>query len=272
MFKKITTIKLTFLIASLILIASCASQKNSASHVKTQPNKNLVDIYVLMGQSNMAGRGPMRAGDDEVKNSKLFMLTKDLNWVAAKNPIHFDKPNAAAVGPGMAFGLAMQAANKTHYIYLVPTAVGGTSINLWVPGAYDKVTKTSPWDDAEKRIIEAMKYGTIKGIIWHQGESDSSGDKSVGYLKKLEDLIVRVRKLVANPNLPFVAGELGKYGAQYNTINKQLEQLVGKVKFTAVASSEDLVDKGDGTHFDAASADKLGQRLAEKMQALQKRK
>ena len=70
-----------------------------------QPDHNF-ELYILAGQSNMAGRGTIT---DEYKNAgseKVLMLTKDGQWVQAKHPIHFDKPSAG-VGPGMVFGIQM---------------------------------------------------------------------------------------------------------------------------------------------------------------------
>nr|WP_294897236.1 sialate O-acetylesterase [uncultured Pedobacter sp.] len=230
-----------------------------------------LDIYILMGQSNMSGRGPLIAEDSIVQNNKVLMFTKNLEWVAAKNPLHFDKPGMVAVGPGLSFGLAMQEASKSRIIGLVPVAVGGTSINSWKPGGYDKNTKRHPWDDAEKRILEAMKYGTVKGVIWHQGESDSKAGSAKVYLPKLETLIKRVRALVKNENLPFVVGQLGRYNPQYDNINRETLKLPALVPYTAVVSSEGLVDKGDNTHFNRASAIILGQRFAEKMLEIQKK-
>lgn len=261
------TISLTF---TTVLIAfflfSCASKVGVAE--KALANKKL-DIYILMGQSNMSGRGPLIAADSIVPNSKVLMFTKNLEWTPAKNPLHFDKPSVVAVGPGLSFGLAMQESDKSKIIGLVPTAVGGTSIGAWIPGGYDKNTKKFPWDDAEKRILEAMKYGTVKGVIWHQGESDSNIESASVYLPKLESLIKRVRTLVGNKNLPFVVGQLGRYRTQYDNINKQTAKLPALVAHTAIASSEGLVDKGDHTHFDRESAVILGQRFAAKMLALQ---
>ncbi len=230
------------------------------------------DIYILMGQSNMAGRGPLIAEDSMVQNNKVLMFNKNLQWIPAKNPLHFDKPGITAVGPGLSFGLAMQNANPSRIVALVPTAVGGTSINSWTPSGFDKNTNKYPWDDAEKRIVEAMKYGTIKGVIWHQGESDSKAESAAVYLPKLEALIARVRTLVENENLPFVVGQLGRYNSSYDNMNKETAKLPALVAHTAIATSEGLVDKGDHTHFDRASAIIIGQRFAEKMLELQKRK
>ncbi|OAQ42043.1 hypothetical protein A5893_02705 [Pedobacter psychrophilus] len=268
--KHFVSISLSIIIAFFgLILFSCSSKKKSISAENAISNKGL-EIYILMGQSNMAGRGPLIPEDSIIKNKNVLMFTKDLKWVAAKNPLHFDKPGVTAVGPGLSFGLAMQEAHKSAIIGLVPTAVGGTAINSWTVGGYDKATKKYPWDDAEKRIIEAMKYGTIKGVLWHQGESDSKAENAAVYLPKLEDLIKRVRKLVGNDKLPFVVGQLGRYNPSYDNINKETAKLPALVPFTAIATSEGLTDKGDNTHFDRSSAIIFGQRFAKQMIELQK--
>lgn len=230
-----------------------------------------MDIYILMGQSNMSGRGVMATEDRIVENQKVLMLTKSLKWTPAKNPLHFDT-GGAGVGPGLAFGLAMQQANKDIEIGLVPTAVGGTGIDVWQPGALDIETQTHPYDDAEKRIIEAMKSGTIKGILWHQGEEDSKQAYTTeNYMPKLKTLVSRIRTLVGDPNLPFVVGELGRFKQNLIDFNKVIVKVPLEITHTAVASSDGLLDKGDNLHFNTASAKILGERYAEKMLFLQKK-
>ncbi len=228
------------------------------------------ELYILAGQSNMAGRGYITDEFKNEGNDKLYMLTKDNKWVLAKNPIHFDKP-IAGVGPGMAFGIAMAKENPKVKIGLIPTAVGGSPIEHWLPGAYDAATKTHPYDDAVVRIKFAMQYGVIKGIIWHQGEANSKPEQAKLYLAQLKELIERFRKLVNNPNLPFIAGELGRYRPEFSSINNELVKLPGMVPYTGVATTEGLVHRGDTLHFDSPSADELGRRYARKMIEVQKR-
>ncbi|MET4082550.1 hypothetical protein ABIB40_002510 [Pedobacter sp. UYP30] len=242
----------------------------SCNVTRNAMKNNNKDIYILMGQSNMSGRGYLTPENQALGNPKVQVFTEDLSWKEAHNPLHFDKPKAVGVGPGLSFGMAMADANSKVEIGLVPTAVGGTSINSWVPGAKDKSTGKYPYDDAEKRIKAAMKYGTIKGIIWHQGESDSNEKGVESYMPKLKALIERVRKLTGNENLPFVAGQLGQFSEYYTAFNKMILSLPAEVPHTALVNTEGLVDRGDKTHFEANSAIKLGQRYAEKMLELQK--
>lgn len=233
-----------------------------------QPDPNF-HIYLLMGQSNMAGRGSITETLKDAGDARVLMLNEKGEWVPARHPLHFDKPRVVGVGPGLSFGVSMAEANPKVRIGLVPCAVGGTSITRWQPGAYDEPTGTHPYDDAVGRIENAMRCGVVKGMLWHQGESDSNAADAFFYLRKLAELIGRIRKLTGQPDLPVVAGELGQFKEVYKNINIQLQKLPVEVPHTALATSEGLVHKGDQTHFDGASADEYGRRYAAKMLELQ---
>ncbi|HEY0670433.1 MAG TPA: sialate O-acetylesterase, partial [Sphingobacteriaceae bacterium] len=243
---------------------------NENSVAQQPPYKNL-DIYIMMGQSNMAGRGVITPQYQKLQHERVVMLNKDNEWVKATHPVHFDKPKSVGVGPALTFGIAMAEAYPDKKIALVPCAVGGTPIKKWIPGAYDTVTKTHPYDDAVKRIKYAMQYGTIKGIIWHQGEGDSELKASQQYIANLTELINRVRREAGNPQLPFVVGELGRFRKTSHNINNVLPQLSSKVSHTKIVSAEGLWHKGDGTHFDSPSAAEFGRRYAEGMLEVQGR-
>lgn len=254
---------------NLLLLLITLTLASFSKPEKPDPNFHL---YLLVGQSNMAGRGVLTSEYGNLSQPNVLMLNKEGKWVVASHPLHFDKPARAGVGPGLSFGLEMAKADPSVRIGLIPCAVGGTAIESWEPGAMDRVTKKYPYDDAIARLRLAMESGVIKGIIWHQGEANSRTEKSEGYLEKLEALIQRLRKNAKDKNLPFVAGELGRYRDTYHLVNDQLRLLPGKVKHTALASSEGLVHKGDKTHFDAASATELGKRFATLMIQLQQNK
>lgn len=219
-------------------------------------------IYLLLGQSNMAGRGKITPEFEALAHARVFALDAEGRWVKAKHPLHFDKPKRAGVGPGLSFGIEIAEADSTIRIGLVPCAVGGTDIEKWAPGSFDEITKTYPYDDAVKRLKVAQKYGVIKGVLWMQGEANSTEKKKRRYLKKLSKLISRIRTESNSPDLPFVVSELGRYKERYALINEQLAKLPKKVKNTWVVSSEGLTHKGDGVHLDSRSAHELGIRFA----------
>lgn len=249
----------------VLILHSCKSLH--ISEVKPNPYFHL---YLLVGQSNMAGRGKIDSLSIP-NNPRIVMLTDKNKWVIAKDPIHFDKPKVVGVGPGLAFGQKMLTfeKNKNVKIGLIPCAVGGTTIDMWQPGkdAYDG--QYYPYDDAIKRLHIAMQDGIIKGIIWHQGEGDSNEEKAKVYIEKLQKLINLFRNEIGNPRVPFVAGELGHYRENYMLINNELKKLPGIVPLSAIATSEELIHNGDGTHLDSKSARELGERMAIRMHELQ---
>ena len=128
------------------------------------PKQNF-HLYLLAGQSNMAGRGKVEA-QDKKEYPRLLMLNKEQRWVPAVSPMHFDK-SIAGVGPGRSFGRVMMEKNPDVVIGLIPCAAGGSAIETWVPGGYHGQTKSHPWDDAIKRTRVAMESGVLKGILWH---------------------------------------------------------------------------------------------------------
>ncbi len=104
----------------------------ATASVFAEPAPKQMKLFLLIGQSNMAGRGKVEA-QDQVVNPRIFMLTKDLKWVPAKDPVHFDKP-AAGVGLGSEFAREILKADPNASIGLIPCAVGGTSLDQWKTG------------------------------------------------------------------------------------------------------------------------------------------
>ncbi|HND53722.1 MAG TPA: sialate O-acetylesterase, partial [Pirellulaceae bacterium] len=156
------------------------------------PPKSKFQLFLLVGQSNMAGRGAVEK-QDKTPHPRVLMLNKAGKWAPAVDPLHFDKP-AAGVGLGKTFGQLVADANPDATVGLIPCAVGGSPIDTWKPGAYYDATKSHPWDDALRRAKLALEAGELKGILWHQGESDSNEKLAPAYAAKLDDLIARLRK------------------------------------------------------------------------------
>jgi hypothetical protein len=237
----------------------------------SQAQVNKVDsnfhLYLLIGQSNMAGRGVV---DVESKNAdpQILMLDSNNHWVPATDPVHFDKPAIAGVGPAISFAKAMLQGNKKIKIGLIPCAWGGSPIKVWEPGAV-YLNAVHPYDNAIARTRKAMQSGVLKGIVWHQGESDNDSIRAPLYIEKLKTLINRLRTDLKQPYVPFVAGELG-YFIKEKFINDVINQLPQQVAHTAVVSAAGLTDKGDNLHFDTPSARELGKRYADAMKKLQR--
>jgi hypothetical protein len=235
------------------------------------PPKDKFYLVLLVGQSNMAGRGTVEE-QDRTPHPRALMLNKAGEWVPATDPMHFDKP-AAGVGLGKTFATLFAEANPGVTVGLIPCAVGGSPIGAWQPGVVYAPTKSYPWDDAFKRATLAMKDGTLKVILWHQGESDSTEALAPGYEAKLHDLIARFRRAFGAPEVPFIAGQMGKFdAAPWNGARKQVDaahqSLPAKVKDTAFVGAEGLHHRGDKVHFDSAAYRELGKRYWEAFKTL----
>jgi hypothetical protein len=247
---------------ALLLSVACSSTRPRATS-NTSPSE--LQLFLLAGQSNMAGRGVVEA-QDRVANPRVLMLDRTLHWVPATDPVHYDKP-IAGVGPGRSFALTLVARDPNVRIGLIPAAVGGSPISSWEPGALDPATKTHPYDDALTRARAAMRDGRLRAILWHQGESDAHPGLSERYDEKLRALIVRFRADLHAPDLPFIIGELGQFATKpWDTDARRVDSvhraIAATVPNVAYVSSNGLRDKGDTLHFDAASQREFGERYA----------
>ncbi|MEJ1973648.1 MAG: sialate O-acetylesterase [Lacunisphaera sp.] len=217
-------------------------------------------IFLLIGQSNMAGRGVVEP-QDRTPHPRVFMLNKELAWVPAVDPMHFDKPERVGTGLGKTFGLVLADADPASVIGLVPAAFGGSALDEWAPGQPHYV-------NAVARAKEALKHGKLAGILWHQGESDSAPDKVATYQVRFAQMIAQLRADLDAPEVPVVVGETGRFRADGAAINAVLAQLPESVPHCAFVSAEGLGDQGDKLHFDSAGFRELGRRYAAAWQAL----
>jgi pimeloyl-ACP methyl ester carboxylesterase len=231
------------------------------------PPKEKFHLFLLVGQSNMAGRGTITP-DDRIAHPRVLMLNKAGDWEPAVDPLHFDKPAMVGVGLGRTFAQEVAAALPPDVVIgLIPCAVGGSPIDAWQPSAYYQPTQSHPWDDAVRRAKRALEAGTLKAILWHQGESDASAALAPTYESKLHDLIGRFRRELRSPEVPFIVGQLGVFAdSPWNEHKQRVDrahrELPQKIKHTAFVSAEGLHHKGDKTHFDAASYREFGRRYA----------
>lgn len=227
--------------------------------------KDKVHLFLLVGQSNMAGRGEV-SPIDRVVHPRLFALSKDAKWRHAVAPIHFDK-KSAGVGLGRSFGLSLLEVDSSIAVGLVPAACGGTPISVWAPNVYHTQTKSYPYDDAITRIQLARQHGELKGILWHQGESDCQPILSQRYAEALKALIVRFRKDLNAEELPFIIGQLGQcvdrpwdeFTKEVDRAHAQVATSLSKVGFV---SSRGLALEADCKHFNAESCREFGVRYA----------
>jgi len=236
----------------MVLILMTAS---GAANLLAAPEPHAgLQIFLLIGQSNMAGRGVIEPMDREPV-PRVRKMTPALTWAPACDPLHFDKPAIAGVGPGLAFARCITERDPQMEIGLVPAAVGGTSLAEWAPGG-------KLYTDAVTRARKALECGQLAGILWHQGEADSAEDKVASYAARFEALIKALRADLMSPDVPVIVGETGRFRKAGVRINRVLSTLPLRIAHCAFVDAEGLTHGGDGTHFDRASAQELGRRYA----------
>ena len=240
------------LLALLSFGLTVRAQTTSASTAVAAPEN--MQLFLLIGQSNMAGRAPVEP-EDKVPHPRVFMLTKELTWVPATDPVHFDKPKIAGVGPASSFARALADRDPQAIIGLIPAAFGGTSLEEWKPGG-------KLYADAVARTREALKRGKLAGILWHQGEADSAPAKATTYTERFNAMITQLRADLGAPDVPVIVGETGRFRAGAEQINAVLAALPAHVSHCGFASAEGLSDKGDHLHFNRASQHEFGRRYA----------
>ncbi len=248
------------MIARILLASFCwLGSVLAASAAEPVPK----DIFLLIGQSNMAGRGAVEP-QDQLPHPRIFKLTEAKAWVPAIDPLHFDKPTIIGVGLGSSFARAVAAAEPNAIIGLVPAAFGGTSLDEWAP---DGKLYTNA---IERARLALAGGGRLRGILWHQGEADSGPEKRVTYAARFAGLVARLRADLNAADVPIVVGELFAGRETNAPMNAVLASLPKSVARCASVSSQGLVDKGDQTHFDAPSLREFGRRYAEAFFVLEK--
>lgn len=236
------------------------------------PKKENTLVFILAGQSNMAGRGIVEPLDT-IPSQRILTINREGEIIIAKEPlsIYEWKLNNRGTDCGLSFAKELLKHIPEKYsILLLPTAVGGSSINQWIGDSIHREVKLLSNFKAKADL--GMKYGTVKAILWHQGESDANTAGIINRQDNLRILFNEFRSHIHNPGLPILIGNLGSFSKDpdnWNKINEQNEQYAVKDKYVSVIETKNLTHIGDKIHFDSKSQRKMGVRFAEKYLELQ---
>lgn len=218
----------------------------------------VVELYGLLGQSNMEGQDAL-IGDDFALGRVFDFNGTDFQQ--AVSPITNDNGQADGGGVGaMSLTLSfveerLAAPDAPDAIALVLVAVGNTAIEVWdEPGDLR-------FDNAVAAINAAMAlYSgfTLAGFL-HHGHENNSGSPSAVYQTRVETMIANFRSNVtgASATTPFVLGEIFEANANDAVINGYNNAVVSNVAYTGIAQSDGLTSY-DNLHFDSASLQVLG--------------
>lgn len=222
----------------------------------------MISSFLLIGQSNMAGRG-FAHEVPPIVNEGIQML-RNGRWQMMAEPIHNDKPGAG-IGLASSFAAAWRLEHPDDTIGLIPGAEGGTSLDDWAVGG-------ALFDHAIAQAKLAQRSSTIQGILWHQGESDCFPERAQAYQEKLTVIMQALRSELALSNTPLIIGGLGdflphgmygQYFSNYALVNHALETYAHNQPDCYYVTAQGLTANPDGLHFNAASLRVLGIRYYE---------
>ena len=242
------------------------------------------DIYLMIGQSNCAGRGYMIESDTTDIIPGVWLLNAEGLPEPAKAPFNRYSNirkdiSMQMIGP--AVGFAPMIRDKTgRNILIIQNAKGGSGLWEWQNEDSSAVTFL---DSTLMRAVPALEYGKLKGIVWHQGETDTSnGTAGDIYVSRFSKMIAHLREAMGvGTEVPVIVGELGQWEWEKKELidafnDETLPRLTEVVPNCHKVESDGLEcrssDHSD-PHFSRASNIELGRRYAEAMfNALQKDK
>jgi Carbohydrate esterase, sialic acid-specific acetylesterase len=246
-------------------------------------------IFLAFGQSNMEGNAKFEAQDTTVDERFRVLEAVDCpktgrtkgNWYTAVPPLCRCKTGLTPVDY---FGRTLVANLPANVkIGIINVSVAGCKIELFDKDNYQSYAATAPdWmknmigeygGDPYGRLLEmarlAQKDGVIKGILLHQGESNTGDTAWPQKVKIVYDNLVKDLNLKPDA-VPLLAGEVvhEEQGGRCASMNKIIATLPQAVPNSFVISSKGCTDAEDNLHFDAAGYRKLGKRYAYKMLSL----
>lgn len=209
--------------------------------------------FLLIGQSNMAGRGFLK-DVPPICNEHIKML-RNGRWQIMFEPINYDRPNAG-IGLSASFAASWLMDHPLENIGLIPCADGGTSLDDWN-------TSGPLFANAVQQAKLAQRESVIEGILWHQGENDSKPGGAENYKDKLTTIINTLRNELNIKEVPLMVGGLGDYlphgqlfGSHFAAsveVNQAIRNFAETTANCYFVTAAGLTPNPDGIHINAKS-------------------
>lgn len=256
-----------------------------SAHAAPDPNFH---IYLAFGQSNMEGQGDIGSQDKSVDERFQLLWSADAGscnqgaskgkWIKAVPPLAHCQ--GAKLGPADYFGRTMvEKTDPQIKVGIIVVAVAGCSIDLfdkdnyrsYAQGQQSWMTQRintyggNPYGRMIEMAKKAQEEGVIKGIIFHQGETDAGNGQWPSKVKKVYDNIIK--DLGLGNDIPFLAGEVLRSGVSSGA-NNNIAKLPQQSSNFYVVSSEGFnqaLGDGQNVHFTSQEYRDFGKRYAEKM-------
>jgi hypothetical protein len=243
-------------------------------------------IFLCFGQSNMEGNARIEPQDTTVDERFQVLQTIDCpslgrtkgNWYPAVPPLCRCR---TGLTPADYFGRTMVANLPENIrVGVINVSIGGCKIELFDKDSCQSyISKAPSWminminaydGNPYARLVEmaqlAQKDGIIKGILLHQGESNTNDTLWPQKVKVVYDNLMNDLNL--NPDsVPLFAGEVvnADQGGVCASINAIIAALPQTIRNSYVIPSEGCTDAPDNLHFNAEGYRVLGRRYAAKM-------
>jgi len=226
----------------------------------------VIHSFLLIGQSNMAGRGFVT--DIEPVSDRRILVMRNGRWQKMFRPVN---PDRSFSGVCLAEKFAQLYAEKYDVqVGLIPCADGGTCLQQWQPGSL-------LLDNAINCARLADRTSNVAGILWHQGESDCQEDRYPTYVERFLPILAELRKEPFLNDLPFLIGGLGDYlpnytkspyVVNYRFVNRALQEISETQQNVGFVSAEGLTPNEDQLHFNAPSLYEFGKRYFEVFESM----
>ena len=247
-------------------------------------------IFLCFGQSNMEGAAKLETAEISSPGPRFLLMPavdfpatdqhparKMGEWCEASAPLC--RPNTGLT-PADWFGRTLVASLPENIkIGVIHVAIGGIDIRGFLPDSIQSyVEKKAPgWmkgmlqaydNNPYKRLVElakkAQKDGVIKGILMHQGETNTGDPKWAGMVKQVYDNLCTDLQLKPE-EVNLYAGNIVQADGKGVCIGckKQIDELPQTIHTSQVISSDGCTNGPDRLHFDAAGYRELGCRYGE---------
>ncbi len=244
-------------------------------------------IFLCFGQSNMEGAARPEPQDLQGVSQRFLLMPavddpqrgrKIGEWCQALPPLC--RPNTGLT-PVDYFGRTLtENLPENIRVGVIHVAIGGIRIEGFMPDEIPNYIKTAPgWmigmlkaynDNPYERLVtlakKAQKDGIIKGVLMHQGESNTGDPEWANKVQNVYDHLLGDLQLKPE-EVPLLAGEVVQANGEGQCIamNKQIDELPKTLHTSQVISSTGCSNGPDKLHFDAAGYRELGRRYGEKM-------
>jgi hypothetical protein len=234
-----------------------------------------LSLFVLAGQSNIAGRGQVPKSGQNT-NSRVFVFGNDYHWRIATEPIddpsnQVDKVSEdpdAGFSPASAFATSLLERRPDMVVGLIPCAKGGSSIYQW----HKSLSENTLYGSCLKRVRAASTMGNVAGILFFQGEADAIAPELYEETVLLPDewgdrfvaLVNNWRDDLGLPELPVVFAQIGTHTAPDIFVNWEIvkeQQSSVQMPFCVMITTDDLALR-DVVHFTSESYQTIGKRFA----------